>query len=218
MRSFSLAAVAISLLAGSAALAQPATTVQLPTFNVFTVQTTVSVPDGGGTYLGGINRARDGSVTRGFGPLGNRAIGLDRGASGVSVHATIIDHKEIDEALLAAAAKKRGVAPGDAVSAKAAALSSHIGRRSASDSPLGKSTPAADGVAAIRSRNAAAADARASEAAGYFAKAQAAEAAGKPAIAKIYYEMVARRDTGELQQLAQSRLAALAAPAGLARR
>src|SRR5262245_35901674 len=45
------------------------TTVQLPTFSFFTVQTVVSVPDGGGMSLGGINRAADGSVTRGFGPL-----------------------------------------------------------------------------------------------------------------------------------------------------
>src|SRR5205085_7623767 len=73
----------------------------------FTVQTTVSVADGGGMSLGGINRAADGTVTRGMAPL-NRGIGSSRGASGVSVHATIIDREEMDKAVLAEAAAKRG--------------------------------------------------------------------------------------------------------------
>jgi hypothetical protein len=46
---------------------QAPTTVQLPTFRFFTVQTSVSVPDGGGAYLGGMKTARDSSLTRGFG-------------------------------------------------------------------------------------------------------------------------------------------------------
>ena len=44
----------------------PATTVQLPSFSIFSVNTTVSVPDSGGMYLGGVNRARDSSTTRGL--------------------------------------------------------------------------------------------------------------------------------------------------------
>src|SRR3954451_10129685 len=73
---------------------QVPTTVQLPTFSVFTVQTTVSVPDSGGAYLGGSGRGADSSVSRS--PLRNRALGSSRVASGVSVGATIIDHDEID--------------------------------------------------------------------------------------------------------------------------
>ena len=46
--SFCLAAVDV--------MAQPAVTVQLPTFSFATVSTTVNVPDGGTTYMGGINR------------------------------------------------------------------------------------------------------------------------------------------------------------------
>src|SRR3954452_788871 len=91
-----VAALAILILndAARAQAVQPMpqvpTTVQLPTFSFFTVQTTVSVPDGGSVSLaGGINRAADGTVTRGMAPL-NRGIGSSRGASGVSVHATII--------------------------------------------------------------------------------------------------------------------------------
>ena len=41
------------------------TTVQLPTFEVITVATTVSVPDGGTVLLGGIKRLREGRTERG---------------------------------------------------------------------------------------------------------------------------------------------------------
>jgi hypothetical protein len=196
----------------------PATTVQLPTFSYFTVNTTVSVPDRGGAYLGGVNRARDGSWSRGFGPLANRSLGGDRMASGVSVHATIIDHEELDRAVLAEAAARR--VPADPAEAKAGALTRHIGRTeggSAGASPSHDAllSPLPDSIAAIKARNAAAADERASEAAGYFAKAAAAEADGKPALAKIYYQMVARRDAGTLKQRAELRLAALAKVKGV---
>jgi hypothetical protein len=212
------------LLAASGALAQqpqnlPATTVQLPSFSFFSVNTTVSVPDRGGMYLGGVNRARDGSWTRGFGPLANRAIGGDRMAGGASVHATIIDHEELDRATLAAAAAKRGAVDPDAV--KAEALARHVGRveepiaatsgrasGSAGASPSHEALP--DSVAAIKARNAAAAEERALETAKYFAQAEQAESEGKAAIAKIYYQMVARRD-GALKQQAEERLAALKA-------
>jgi hypothetical protein len=196
---------------------QAPTTVQLPTFSFFTVNTTVSVPDSGGAYLGGINRARDGSVVRGLGPLANRGIGSDRVASGMSVHATIIDHAEIDARLRAEAAAVSG--PIDPTVAKAESLSRHVGRGVAAagtTDPGGWSVstagPAGSGpmesVSAIRLANAAAADARASEAAEYFAKARDAEAANKPAIAKIYYQMVARRG-GDLARVAQARLTSL---------
>ena len=59
------------------AAAQPNITVQLPTFNVTTVQTTVSVPDGGTALLGGINRLSEGSVSRGV-PMLNKIPGVSR--------------------------------------------------------------------------------------------------------------------------------------------
>ncbi len=188
----------------------PATTVQLPSFSIFSVNTTVSVPDGGGMYLGGVNRARDGSTSRGFGPFANRGIGGDRMASGVSVQATIIDHDELDRAVLAEAAARR--APADPDTAKAALLSRHVGRDATCIAATsGRATGgSSDSVAAIRAKNAAAADERASEAARYFAQAQQAEADGKPAVAKIYYQMVVRRDAGMLKQQAEERLTTLA--------
>ena len=199
---------------GTSALGQgqAPTTVQLPTFRFFTVQTSVSVPDGGGAYLGGMKTARDSSLTRGFGPFRNRGIGSDRGAAGMSVHATIIDLKEMDDAILAEAAAGRPGAPAfDPDAARAELLSRHVGKTFASASAREAAAPAplTGSVAAIRAENAAAAEARAAEAAQYFAKAQAAEGKGKAAVAKYYYQMVARRDRGQLQQQALERIAAI---------
>jgi hypothetical protein len=180
----------------------PATTVQLPSFSIFSVRTTVSVPDGGGAYLGGVNRGRDGSTMRG---LGNRGIGSDRNAGGVMVHAKIHDMDELDKAALAEAAAKRG--PEDPNLAKAEQIRRGVGRP-ADDQPANHDIGPTS-VAVIRAKNAAAAEARAKEATDLLAKADAAQAAGKAGIAKIYYQMVSRRATGELKQLADSRLAAL---------
>lgn len=175
----------------------PATTVQLPTFSVFNVTTTVSVPDRGGISLGGVDRGVDATVSRG--PIRNRASSGSRTASGMSVHATIIDHSELDRAVLASAAAKRGTE-----FAKADSLSRGVGRAESASAPP-------DSVAAIRERAASAAELETQELAGYFAKGQQAETEGKPAVARIFYDMVARRDRGQLKQQALARLAALAA-------
>jgi hypothetical protein len=166
----------------------------LPTFSVFTVQTTVSVPDRGGAYLGGISRGRDAAATRGFGPLALRGLGSERGASGASVHATIIDHRERDAAVLAAVATKR-MSP-DKSLAKAAELARHV------------EGPAVASVAAIQAEKAAAAAEAAREAAEYFAKAERAEQQGKVGVARIYYQMAQRRNPA-LKKAVEGRLAGL---------
>src|SRR5262245_60555586 len=135
-RLFSLAAVAMlasgsTLVCGQTPVPPVPTTVQLPTFHVFTVQTTVSVPDRGGMSLVGMARGADGSVIRG--PLANRGLASSRGASGVDASATVIDNRELDRAVLAAAAG--GGVAGAAVS-KAAELSRNVGR-AASNAPPG---------------------------------------------------------------------------------
>ena len=91
--------------------------VQLPTFRSFGVGTTVLVPDRGRAVLGGVNRGQAGTVSRGVPGLGgipgagrlfnNRASGSSIGGSTVSVTATIIDLNELDEAVLAEAARIR---------------------------------------------------------------------------------------------------------------
>jgi hypothetical protein len=205
MRIAALSLVAALLAAGIAQGQQqvpgglPATTVQLPSFSIFSVNTTVSVPDRGGMYLGGVNRARDGSRSRG---LGNRAIGSDRAANGVQVLATIHNMDELDRAVLAKAAAKRGAL--DPAVAQAELLRPGVGAAAAGG----------DSIVAIRAQKAAAADASAKEAAEQFAKAETAAAEGKTSVARIYYQMVARRDVGELKRLAESRLMKLASQGG----
>jgi len=80
------------------------TTVQLPTFNFFTISTTVLVPDRGGMALGGINSASGATRTNG-GPLATqRAGGSVLGGGNISVGVQIHDLKEMDRQLLAGAA------------------------------------------------------------------------------------------------------------------
>jgi hypothetical protein len=217
MRLILTVSIAVLLLTAAAqpAIAQPATTVQLPSFSYFTVNTTVSVPDRGGISLAGTNRAGDAVSTRGFGPLRNRSIASDRAANNVSVTATILDMAELDAQALAGAAQRGEVDP-DA--ARAELLTRNVGRADKA-LPAGQGEPRpVDSVAAIRAQNAAAGVARASEAAGYLAKAQEAEAAGKKSVAKIFYQMAARRDTGAIKQLAELRLAALGGKSSLAQK
>ncbi len=85
-------------------------TVQLPTFHVTSISTTVSVPVGGSTYLGGVNGSRFGRTqfSPGIPGLRNRGVPRHFATSDISVHATIIDHDQIDRALLAEAARRRG--------------------------------------------------------------------------------------------------------------
>ena len=66
--------------AGSAVAQQGATTVQLPTYSFFSVNTTVTVPDRGSADLGGVNRVAEGRNEFGtpllpFRPFRNVGIG-----------------------------------------------------------------------------------------------------------------------------------------------
>ncbi len=202
--------VATPLLAGTGiAVGQnnAPTTVQLPTFSFFTVQTTVSVPDSGGAYLGGVSRGYNSSTSRGlpfwtktpwFSPLGrSRGIASGASAGGMSVHATIIDHEEISAAVLSEAAAGRSP-PSDA-ELKANAL--NAGTRAVS--------PPAGSIAAIRAAQAAEDRARDEKATALLAKAQEMEAANKPGQAKIYYRMATRHASAGLKQQIAERMAAL---------
>lgn len=75
---------------------------QLPTTSVFSVDTTVSVPDGGAISLGGNSGSAWSSTRSGgrFRPFGNRAIGGSQFASSASVHVQIISLAEMEAELL----------------------------------------------------------------------------------------------------------------------
>lgn len=158
---------------------QPGTTVQLPTFSFFTVSTSVSVPDRGSASLGGVNRMSSGSSTYGPFPT-NRASGTGASAGGMSVHVTIHDFDAMDTAVL----RQAGMTPAQIDSLR-----------------LGKTQneSVAGSVADVRRQQIAAFDKQQQEAADYLRRGQAAEAEGKTNVAKIFYQMAARRASGELK-------------------
>ena len=211
-----------------AASSASAQAVQLPTFNYFTVQTTVSVPDRGGAVLGGVDRASSGTTSRGFGPLRNRASGSSIGSSVASVHATIIDHEELDRATLAEArrqreggatfAERKATMPNglsvrtDPVAKKADFLSQHVARREA-PKPAPVAVAAFDSVSDVRARAAARQQAKLDEAAAKLASGIASEQAGKYASARGYYESAIRLGDDSIRSEAAARLAKIALPA-----
>ena len=118
--------ITIALIATSFSANLSGQVVQLPTFRQFSVNTTVSVPDGGSAFLGGVTTARSGSTSNSVPLLGripvanrlfqNRAIGSDVTSSRAYVRAQVIDLLEMDAAILQQARNARlarqGIQPG----------------------------------------------------------------------------------------------------------
>ena len=200
-----------------------AQTVQLPTFRYFSVDTTVSVPDRGGAFLGGVNRASSGSTTQGFGPLRNRAIGGSTGASGVSVHATIIDHEELDREVLAEAARRRGggdyvlretrpLSPEEQrIASKAEFLSRNVATREKEIEREVVAEPVLS-LSAIRDQALRREQRLETEAEMKLAAGIAAEEAGKFASARGYYEAILRMNVTNVREEAAQRLSKIALP------
>ena len=208
--------VAIAVALASVSLSQ-GQVVQLPTLRSFSVDTTVVVPDRGSAFLGGVSRASYGSNSYGvpgFSKLPglgrlftNRSSGSSVSSSNASVSATIIDLHEMDEAVLAAAARQRALAATDVARRhRAAFLAQHIGRTNATQ--FVRSQPTVGGPPDRRTSK------RRTEvtALDVFATAQRAEAAGRLGAARCGYRRVERMAHGELQTRAQARLAALEPP------
>jgi hypothetical protein len=200
------AMAAILGLATTAPAAPPrvGTTVQLPTFNYFTVVTTVEVPDSGGGSLGGIGSADSGRIDRGipglgFRPFTNTDSGLARSGGNASVQAEIQDLEAMDRALL-----------GDNANPTA-------GKAPRNSSPLAADSAGSQSIAAMRRQQAeesSAAQAQSQqEAKRLFDQASELQAAGKPGVAKVYYRMAARRATGSLRDRAVAALRELSQPA-----
>lgn len=167
------------------------TTVQLPSFHFFTVQTTVSVPDQGTMSLTGSRPASTGSTAYGPSALPpQRGAGVNIGGGTTQVSATIHDMRELDEQLLKQAKHANANSARPVLSL------------SAGTPPVGSVAEAArqraEEVAGINR-----------EAVNYFDQGRAAEVAGKPSVARIYYQMAARRATGELKNEVAARLAAV---------
>lgn len=137
-------------------------TLQQPAVGNTTVNTTVSVPDRGRTYLGGVNSAQ--SARSSFGPLRpGSAFGLSRSASSMSTSVYIHDLRAMDEALL-----------------------NSVPDSGASSSSRGSST----GLG--RSSNSASTASPAEKAAKFERLAEKAEASGSIGVAKLHWQMAAK--------------------------
>ena len=89
--------VAFALVAGQSVFAQQV--VQQPVVGVMSVNTSVTVPDRGSAFLGGVSSAQSGRTQ--YGPLrSGTSTGLTRQSSSISTSVYIHDFRAMDEALL----------------------------------------------------------------------------------------------------------------------
>lgn len=206
MRVYSLVLSPVVILLSAATLqAQAPAVVQLPSYSLFGVATTVSVPDRGTMSLGGVGRSSSGSAA--FGPAlgpGNRAFGRSTSATSATVHATIHDFDALDRATLARASHRpRGASSGDP-RRRSMYMRFSAPQSTASIGPQGSV------VDARRLRQADVAN-KDREARGELAHARWAAEQGKPAVAKVYYRIAARRASGALKETIEREAARLAA-------
>ncbi len=198
------------------AAGQPPTTVQLPTFSSFSASTSVSVPDRGSALVGGVNGVSAGQLSRGVPGVGhlpgasrllrNQSLGRETGGSSLRASVWVHDFQAMDEALLAEA---RSTATG--------ARPAVVGRvHGTQDRTASDPASAADSVATIRrERDERRGQERSQadrEVRSLLADGDQALADGKPGVAKLYYQMAARRAPAEQSGEIQSRLRNLAAP------
>ncbi|HEX3870994.1 MAG TPA: hypothetical protein VHV77_11185 [Pirellulales bacterium] len=181
----------------SRAVGQAPTTVQLPSFEYFTVDTTVSVPDRGSVVIGGINSSGRGGYNSGTPFLpSQRAGGSTMGASQMSVHAMIHDMSAMDAAILAIATKSPTTTGPMAVTQSATAI------RLVEGGSVGEAR-------SQHERELAAAE---TEARNYFQRGQTAESHGQSGAAKVWYQMASKRGSGKMKAEIDARLQALKAP------
>jgi hypothetical protein len=212
----SLLGVSCALCLSSSAAAQQQrqpTVVQLPSFSFFTVSTTVSVPDSargfGRVYAGGIKSAASGRNE--FGPPflpGNVGIGQEARAAGMTVSAQIHDLHDDESWMwqpeLRDARLKERLAQANARQQRDAQVEEALAKEPGRSAPIRS-------VAAIRQEREQKAEAEQAEALALLDRGRKCEAEGKPGAAKVYYEMAARRATGELRTQVVARLRELAA-------
>lgn len=210
-----LAAVLVALWPPTAVRAQAV--VQLPTIQQFSIGTTVMVPDGGTLNLGGVSRARESSVRRGIPGLpGQAGIGRELSSATVSVRATIIDLNELDRAVLAEA--RDAAMPLTAAEKRVREEARYFSRHVPDVPPapaMGKETTGGDGgesLAELRKQRAQELAGQRAQAHAYLQRAVASEREGKLGVARIYFQMAARRAEAPLKQQIEAHLRELAKP------
>lgn len=200
------------------AAGQGASTVQLPTFSFTTATTTVTAPDGGTVLLGGIKRAAESSTDRGVPILGkvpglnrlfrNRGIGRETSSKMIAVTPRIIILEEEEAAQTGVGSVGPTAALPNPRQQQANFLAQNVGRAVPAQVAAGPAPLIAD-ADEVRRRNDAAKQTEAEEAVVFFAKAKKAEAEGKKGVAKIFYQMAARRTKGEFKNHIDTQIASL---------
>ena len=211
-----LACCLATLLSLSSVVVQ-AQVVMLPTQRIFSTSGSVLVPDHGTAHLGSIRWAREGSTTRGVPGLAqlpgvgrlfrNQAYSREMGTSGAAVTVTIIDLHDLDQQVLGQAQVHLPSPEEQEIARKADFLVRNLAKSSVT-TPLKKTLPTVRpaGVMEIRRQNQVAASQRQQEATEFLAKARQLDRVGKTGVARIYYQMAARRSTGVQQQMILDRL------------
>jgi len=215
IRSSSLATASIAVMAFFAVASANAEVVQLPTFRFFGLSTTVSVPDRGSAYLGGVSRSAMSSSEQGA-PIvghvpfagrvfGNRAIAGRTEMSGASVSAFIHDFEAMDEEVLGQAAVSRR----PRLTAKPGARNANVVARSAA--PLPRSLPAGQGsdvagrTSIVELRRQQQLHEQASQAEVHqaarqnFERARELAASGKAGLARVYLQQAAKQAGPQLR-------------------
>lgn len=144
-------------------------TVQQPVIGATSVNTSVAVPDRGRAFLGGVSSAQSGRSRYGFGQPSS-SIGLSRSSNSMSVGVTIIDLREMDEAIL-----------------------NSVPDRPQSSSPFARHAAAINRSTAESPQQPARETETAAERVAKFERlARKAEAENRPGVAKLHWQMAAK--------------------------
>jgi hypothetical protein len=176
----------------------------VPTISVFTVGTTVSVPDRGGTYLGGYRSASTTS-TETFPRLG-RGFASRMSASDATAHVWIHDFQEMEEQL----GKRTEYATRPTPTGFGASVQQYASNRSERRVEI---TPAKtsqeEPTATKKARDDELLAAKVEHAADLLKRGQDAETRGKLNVAKLYYKSVVSLGSTPSGRTAQERLTSL---------
>jgi hypothetical protein len=161
-----------------------------------------------------VDRARSGMNEFGTPllPFRSRSFGSERRASNMSVSVFIHDFEAMDRYLLSqptpfrAARRSRAGAEARAGALATRSKASHPWSQTLEQAKADSGGPAAMSVAQLRAMHLREEQARQEEALQWFERGRKAEASGKANVARVYYQMAARRATGELKNQVAVRL------------
>ncbi len=170
----------------------------VPRINMFTINTSVSVPDRGYTSLGGVRNAS--TIRNEFAPGFGRGYASRISGSDAGVRVWIHDFQELEEEL----------GKGDGANSFASSgFSARIRQYGRNESHFEKETPSAEPTKPSQQSRELAASPKADHAADFLKRGQDAEQRGKLKVAALYYKSVVSLGATPSARLAQDRLNSL---------